>query len=54
MNHNYIRPGVVAADLPDGWEDDLSPFLAQLPSRLEEFDILMTGQPIWRGRTQGG
>ena len=53
MNHNYIRPGGVAADLPDGWEDDLSPFLAELPSRLEEFDTLMTGQPIWRDRTQG-
>ena len=23
MNHNYIRPGGVAADLPDGWEDDI-------------------------------
>ena len=53
MNHNYIRPGGVAADLPAGWEDDLSPFLAELPSRLEEFDTLMTGQPIWRDRTQG-
>src|ERR1043165_2392988 len=21
MNHNYIRPGGVAADLPDGWRD---------------------------------
>jgi len=23
MNHNYIRPGGVAADLPDGWQDDI-------------------------------
>ena len=23
MNHNYIRPGGVAADLPDGWQDDV-------------------------------
>jgi NADH-quinone oxidoreductase subunit D len=22
MNHNYIRPGGVAADLPDGWRDE--------------------------------
>ena len=22
MNHNFIRPGGVAADLPDGWQDD--------------------------------
>ena len=24
MNTNYIRPGGVAADLPDGWEDDVA------------------------------
>ena len=24
MNTNYIRPGGVAADLPDGWEDDVT------------------------------
>ncbi len=23
MNHNFIRPGGIAADLPDGWQDDL-------------------------------
>ncbi|MDG2113689.1 MAG: NADH-quinone oxidoreductase subunit D [Actinomycetota bacterium] len=53
MNHNYIRPGGVAADLPDGWQQDLEKILAVLPGRLEEFDTLMTGQPIWRERTQG-
>jgi NADH-quinone oxidoreductase subunit D len=53
MNHNYIRPGGVAADLPDGWRDDLLATLEPLPDRLEEFDTLMTGQPIWRERLQG-
>ena len=53
MNHNYIRPGGVAADLPDGWAEDLESILDVLPSRLEEFDVLMTGQPIWRERLQG-
>ncbi len=53
MNHNYIRPGGVAADLPDGWQSDIEKILAVLPERLEEFDTLMTGQPIWRERTQG-
>ncbi len=53
MNHNYIRPGGVAADLPDGWRDDVLFILDMLPPRLEEYDILMTGQPIWRERLQG-
>jgi NADH-quinone oxidoreductase subunit D len=53
MNHNFIRPGGVAADLPAGWRDDVLSILENLPSRLEEYDILMTGQPIWRERLQG-
>ncbi len=53
MNHNYIRPGGVAADLHDGWRDDVMALLDVLPSRLDEFDDLLTGQPIWRERLQG-
>ena len=53
MNHNFIRPGGLAADLPAGWRDDVLAILEGLPSRLEEYDILMTGQPIWRERLQG-
>jgi NADH-quinone oxidoreductase subunit D len=53
MNHNYIRIGGVAADLPPGWRDHTLRLLDMLPARLEEFDILMTGQPIWRNRLQG-
>ncbi len=53
MNHNFIRPGGVAADLPVGWRDSLLRTLDPLPERLEEFDTLMTGQPIWRERLQG-
>ena len=53
MNHNYIRPGGVAADLPDGWRDDVLRVLDSLPDRLDEFDTLLTGQPIWHERLQG-
>ncbi|MGI9032573.1 MAG: NADH-quinone oxidoreductase subunit D, partial [Acidimicrobiales bacterium] len=53
MNHNYIRPGGVAADLPDGWRDDVAAILDAFPPRLDEYDTLLTGQPIWRERTQG-
>ena len=53
MNHNFIRPGGLAADLPPGWRDDVLAILEMLPSRLEEYDVLMTNQPIWRERLQG-
>jgi NADH-quinone oxidoreductase subunit D len=53
MNHNFIRPGGLAADLPPGWRDDVLAILEMLPARLEEYDILMTNQPIWRERLQG-
>ena len=53
MNHNYIRPGGVAADLHDGWEEDLTEYLAAIEPRLDEYHILMNGQPLWRDRLQG-
>ena len=53
MNHNFIRPGGVAADMPAGWRDDVLEILDMLPDRLGEYDILMTNQPIWRERLQG-
>jgi NADH-quinone oxidoreductase subunit D len=53
MNHNFIRPGGVAADLPDGWRDDVLRLLDYLPPQLDEFDTLLTGQPIYRERLQG-
>ena len=53
MNHNFIRPGGVAADLPAGWRDEVLILLDALPARLAEYEILMTGQPIWRERLQG-
>jgi len=53
MNHNYIRPGGVAADLPDGWRSEVLSLLDVIPERLEEWDTLLTGQPIWRERLQG-
>jgi NADH-quinone oxidoreductase subunit D len=53
MNHNYIRPGGVAADLPDGWEDDVIAIMDTLPDRVGEYDMMLTGQPIFRERMEG-
>jgi NADH-quinone oxidoreductase subunit D len=53
MNHNYIRVGGVAADLPAGWSDDLLRICDAIEPRLDEYDDLLTGQPIFIQRTQG-
>ncbi len=53
MNHNYIRPGGVVADLPPGWKDDILALCEELEPRLDEWDVLLTGQPIFTDRTQG-
>jgi len=53
MNHNYIRPGGVAADLPDGWEDDVEIICNTVEARSYEYDELLTGQTIFRGRMEG-
>jgi len=53
MNHNYIRPGGVAADLPDGWQDDIDNILYVMPRRLPEYEDMLSENPIWMERTQG-
>ena len=53
MNHNFIRPGGTAADLPDGWEDDVEVILDNVERRLDDYDALLTGQPIFRERMEG-
>ena len=53
MNHNYIRPGGVAADLPDGWQHDVLSLCEEVEPRLAEHEILLSGQPIFLNRMVG-
>jgi NADH-quinone oxidoreductase subunit D len=53
MNHNFIRPGGVAADLPDGWQDDVLELCKQVERGVAEYDSLLSENPIWRERTVG-
>ncbi|HUF15502.1 MAG TPA: NADH dehydrogenase (quinone) subunit D [Acidimicrobiia bacterium] len=53
MNHNYIRPGGVAADLAPGWKDEVAAILADLPRRIDRYDDLLKENPIWLARTEG-
>jgi len=53
MNHDFIRPGGVAADLPDEWQPAVERLLELIPPRLDEYETLLNQQPIWRDRLQG-
>jgi NADH-quinone oxidoreductase subunit D len=49
----YCRIGGVAADLPDGFLDKLRTFVEGFPSRVDEYETLLTENPIWKRRTVG-
>lgn len=53
MNHNFIRPGGVAADLPDGWEEDVEQIIDKVRAGVSEYEELFNGNPIFRDRTMG-
>ncbi len=53
MNHHYIRPGGVAADLPPGWKADVLAICDEIMRRCDEYDTLQTFQPIFQERTKG-
>jgi NADH-quinone oxidoreductase subunit D len=53
MNHNYIRPGGVAADLPDGWQERALDLCDTVAHGINEYDELLSENPIWRERTIG-
>ena len=53
MNCNYIRPGGVAADLPDGWQQRVLDACDTVCAGVAEYDELLSQNPIWLERTVG-
>jgi NADH-quinone oxidoreductase subunit D len=47
------RVGGMAADIPDGWMEELGKFIRHLPRTLDEVDRILTRNAIWVGRTVG-
>jgi NADH-quinone oxidoreductase subunit D len=53
MNHAYIRPGGVAQDIPPGAVDAIRAFVPEMRSKLDEYEDLLSANPIWLARTRG-
>lgn len=53
LTYNYVRPGGVAADLPEGWIEQCRAFIAQHPASMLELDRLLFGNVIARARLKG-
>ena len=53
MNHAWVRPAGVSQDLPDGTEDKIRAFVRDMRAKADEYETLLTNNPIWLERTKG-
>jgi NADH-quinone oxidoreductase subunit D len=53
MMTSYIRIGGVALEPPAGWREQVKRFLDIMPPRIDEYEALLTANPIWQGRLKG-
>ena len=53
LHASWFRIGGVAADLPEGWKDAVDAFAGTFSRRMDEYETLITHNPIFRARTLG-
>lgn len=53
LTYNYVRIGGVMADAPDGWLDKVKAFVKDMYAAADEYDKLLTYNPIFVDRTKG-
>jgi NADH-quinone oxidoreductase subunit D len=53
MNHAWVRPAGVSQDLPDGTEEHVRAFIGDMRDKIDEYETLLTNNPIWLERTRG-
>src|SRR5499426_3133908 len=53
MMTSYFRIGGLALEPPRGWQQRVKQFIDAFPSKVDEYEDLLTDNPIWIGRTKG-
>jgi NADH-quinone oxidoreductase subunit D len=53
MMTSYIRIGGLALEPPTGWVERVEKLLKMMPSRIDEYESLLTNNRIWLGRLKG-
>jgi len=53
MMTSYFRIGGLALEPPRGWHKRVKSFLDRFPDAVQEYEDLLTANPIWKIRTQG-
>lgn len=53
ITYNFVRVGGVMLDAPEGWIGRVKQFVDRMKPRLEEYDKLLTYNPIFMDRTIG-
>lgn len=53
MMSSYIRPGGVWLDVTDDFIPTLKQFLNDFPAKVDDYEALLTNNPIWKDRAQG-
>ena len=53
MMTSYFRIGGLALEPPRGWQQRVRTFIEAFPSKVDEYEELLTNNRIWIGRTRG-
>ena len=53
MMTSYFRIGGLALEPPRGWQQRVRTFIDAFPSKVDEYEELLTNNRIWLGRTRG-
>jgi NADH-quinone oxidoreductase subunit D len=53
MFDSYFRVGGLALEPPLGWFQRVKKFVDRFPERVDEYEDLLTGNPIWQRRLKG-